>query len=345
MNKEKKVAFRFMAIDPSIEISEVKPVEKETRKGEMVNWGTKNNYPSWLYDIYSKTTTMKSIINCITNYVVGGGIEGVDTKLIRDMVETYCIFGGIPLHIVKNKAGETTKVECLDMRHVRTDKKKEHFYYNEGFGDNYQRTSNSILIPKYQKESKYGDSIMFYSNTKYSVYPVPEWSAAVKACIIEQKIDDFHYNDLINGFASDVVYNFNSGVPEDEEKKEIEKMIMEKYQGVENAGRPLINFSEDKEHALEVTPISVADFGDRYMSLLDNATHKQYAAWRTNANLIGITEGNNSFNSIEFEGLYMLFEAQVIKPIRKIVEGMLSEVYNKELEIKPFHIQFNDGVV
>lgn len=337
--------FKFIALDPIVETKELRPVERETVKGDMVNWGSKNNYPSWLYEVYRDTSTMTSIINCIVNYVVGDGADGVNTKLIHDMAETYCIFGGIPLHTVHNKGGELTKVECLDMRYVRTNKKHDLFWYNEDFTKSYQRQANSIILQPWTNEDVPGDRLLFYKNTKYSVYPVPEWSSAIKSCIIEQKIDDFHMNDLLLGFSGQHIFNFCDGVPDEEVKKEIETSIMEKFAGVENAGRPMINYADDKEHALQVDTISSIDFGDRYTALLDSATHKQYAVWRCNANLVGITEGNNSFNSIEFEGLYKLFEAQVIKPIRSVIEEMLSQVYKTTITIKPFVIKFDEETV
>lgn len=338
----------FAILDPVIDTIESVPVERELRKGEYCLWGSDNKYPNMVLYAAKQSPTMSAIINSCVNYITGEGDvlnEMITYDLIKDVAESYAIFGGFALHVAKNNAGEISRVECLDMRFCRTDKNRTFITYNEDFANDsgYISTKKSIILPT-QKDKSAQEYIYLYTNSKYNIYPVPEWASSLKSTMIEIGIIDYHFNGLKNGLNDTVIFNFLSGVPEDEEKKEIERAIDDKFCGTENAGRPIINYGNGAEEKLEVDTISTSNWADKYIALTENTKEKQYASWRMAPSLCGIVERGTGFSSTEYAEEYALFFANVIRPIQKRIELVLSEIFDVKCEITPIEVKFPETI-
>lgn len=342
-NKHTKLSFQI--IDSYISKLETLPNEVE-KTDNYTLWGKNNNYPKFIFSIANEASTLNSIIKTVSNYVAGDGVEDnelIDYDLIYDIAESYAIFGGFALDIVKDLNGSPMKIECLDMRYVRTDKFHTKVWYNEKFNDGYARGSKSIILPTQNTVSdKDNEYVFLFTNSKYFVYPTPIWISSIKSAIVEAKLDDFHLNDIDNNFTGNIIFNFYGGIPEDKEKREIERAIDEKFCGTENAGRPIINFADNKDKGLEVSTVESSDFGDRYNALMETSRQKQFTAWRCSPSLCGIPEIGTGFNATEYEEQYKLFYANVIRPMQKVINNSLSKITNSEIKIIPMQIDFGD---
>ena len=94
-----------------------------------------------------------------------------------------------------------------------------------------------------------------------------------------------------------VLVSLNNGVPDDEMKEEIEQNFNEKFTGKENAGRVIISYNNDKDHAAEVIKIDTEDFSERYKTLAERTRETIFTTFRITPKLIGISEDNIGFNS------------------------------------------------
>lgn len=336
-----KEKLSFAILNPQLDSIEVIPVERESKKNDWVLWGTDNKYPNIVFDASRNATNMNTIINTVINYVVGDGIDGIDDELLHDIAESYAVFGGFAIDVVKNNAGEISRVECLDMRFIRTNKTHDFIVYNEDYANRtgYVSQVKSLILPT-QVNNNAQEYVYLFTNSKYTVYPRPEWESSLQECLIEIGVTNYHLNGLKNGLNDTVLFNFVDGVPEDEEKEEIERAIDEKFLGAENACRPIIKFSSSADSALQVDTITTSNWADKYTALTNHVKEKQFASWRCAPSLCGIVERGTGFNATEYQEEYALFEANVIKPIRRKIEKALAEIYNREISIKPFVVNF-----
>jgi len=55
-----------------------------------------------------------------------------------------------------------------------------------------------------------------------------------------RKIDEFHLNNISNGFAASAIININGAVPDEELRSDYERSIREKFAGEDNAGKFII---------------------------------------------------------------------------------------------------------
>lgn len=353
-NTENKVKVSFAAIDPYIKENRVLPVEKEVRGLDYVTWGEDNHYPQYLYGLYKNVPTLQSIINTVVDYICGDEIQTnwiysdneQMSDLIFDIAKSYAIFGGFALSIIRNKLGEVAKILCLDFRNVRSSKNGEHFYYSSDFADKTYGRIKTICYPKFDKhQTDIMTSIFYYKEDRYSVYPTPLYGAAITACEIEKSIDEYHLNSINNNFMGSVLVSFNNGVPDDNIKSEIERNFNEKFTGKENAGRVVISYGEDKDHALTVEKIDTEDFSERYKSLADRSQQAIFTAFRCTPALVGIPSENNGFAAEEYQSEYVLFYRTMIAPIQKMIVKVLDKITDANNTIKPFSIQFPDATI
>lgn len=350
--KDNKVKISFAAIDPYIKEKKVLPTQKEIRGQEYFAWGDDNRYPQYLYELYSNVTTLQSIINTLVDYVCGDEIISdwiydtnyVISDLIFDIVKSYAIYGGYALSIVRNKLGDVAHISCLDFRNIRSNKEGTHYYYSTDFGEKSYGRIKTLCYPKFDKEQKNVlSSIFYYKDDKYSVYPTPLYGAAITACEIEKSIDDYHLNSINNNFMGSVLLSFNNGVPDDNIKNEIEKNFNEKFTGKENAGRVVISYSEDKEHALTLEKIDTEDFSERYKSLAERSQQAMFTAFRMTPTLVGINDNTKGFAREQYADEYALFNKTMVKPIQKMILRSLISIIDANIEIKPFTIEFEDN--
>ena len=350
--KDNKVKISFAAIDPYIKENKVLPTQKEIRGQEYFAWGDDNRYPQYLYELYSNVPTLQSIINTLVDYVCGDEITSdwiydnnyAISDLIFDIVKSYAIYGGYALSIVRNKLGDVAHISCLDFRNVRSNKEGTHYYYSADFGEKSYGRIKTLCYPKFEKEqTSVLSSIFYYKDDKYSVYPTPLYGAAITACEIEKSIDDYHLNSINNNFMGSVLLSFNNGVPDDNIKNEIEKNFNEKFTGKENAGRVVISYSEDKEHALTLEKIDTEDFSERYKSLAERSQQAMFTAFRMTPTLVGINDNTKGFAREQYADEYALFNKTMVKPIQKMILRSLSIIIDANIEIKPFTIEFEDN--
>lgn len=333
-----QISVAFASINQSVETNIKKPIEKDN--GEMTYWGAENAYPVYLYSLYQESPTLQAIINGVVDYTVGNGMEDDDVEmenLVRQMALSYAIYGGFALSISRNRFGGIAKVTVLDMRYVRSNQDNTVFFYSETFGKKYGR-GKMIKLPKFDAEDKeQWESIYYVKNSNYStVYPIPMYSAAVNSAECEKLISEFHLNSIHNGFSSNVMVSIN-GFPTDEEKSQIEDAFNDKFTGSENAARPLLMFSQDKEHAPEILKLDTDSFADRYTSLSKKIQFDLFTAFRCNPNLMGIPTEGTGFSGEEYENTFKLFNRFTIKPIQKLITNTLSTIYkNKDIAIKTF---------
>lgn len=344
----------FASLHPSI--MEVIPSqeEKEIRGLKFIVWGENNHYPSYLLNLYRNVATLRSIINGTTDFICGSEIASdsfifssdVLSDLVYDIALSYLIYGGFALNVLRNKQGKVIKLVCLDMRNIRSDKKGEKFYYSEDFDSKSYGRGKYIEYPAFNKDAiDVYSSIYYYKDDKFAVYPTPIYGAAVKACEIEKSIAEYHLNSINNGFMGSVLVSLNNGVPDDEQKVEIEKNFNEKFCGKENAGRVVISYNDSKEHEATISEIKTEDYGDRYKSLVDYSQQQIFTAFRATPAIFGIPTTDKGFSQEQYVDQFALYNAQMVKPIQKQIIRSLKKVADINIIIKPFKIEFEEKTV
>lgn len=348
----KKINVAFTARDPYLLDNIISAEEKEIRGQDFIQYGDRNKYPQYLYELYLNCPTLQSAINSIVDYTLGenvnSNIEKVnDNDTIEDLIKyitlDYVIYGGFALNIIKNRFGGIAQIYHLDFKNIRSNKKNTVFYYSEDWNKKSYGRVKTIKYPKYQKDSKDASSILYYTNTHIQTYPIPMWGAAVLGAEMEYRINNYQLNNIINGFSASYIVNLNNGVPSDEVKEEIERNFNEKFCGNDNSGRLVIAYNDNKENACSIEAIPEDKVVEKYDTAVKRAKEQIMTAFRCNPAILGIQIEGNGFNDNDTKESFRLFAKVVIKPIQNTVLRVLNGLYeNADISIEPFEIDFSD---
>lgn len=344
------------AIEKVIESNIPTYEESESRGKGYIQYGTDNQYPEYLFNLYNDVTSLKTIIQGTADFVAGDdakcNIKGFDMEintkgdtameLIKNLARDYLIYGGYAIQVVRNNAGGIAELYYIDFRYLRSSKKNDLFWYSEEYGKKYARTNKTIVYPKFVPEATdIATSIVYVKNEKSRTYPIPRYSGALKACEVERGIDEFHLSSLENGFFGSYMMNFCNGLPSDEQKAEIEREVTEKFAGVGNAGRILLNFSNGKDTAAYLQKLEIQDFGEKYDAAYKRSREQIYCAFQAVPAIFGLMSESTGFNEQEFSEAYKLYSRTVVKPIQRSITDTFDKIFGVKgsFSIQPFSIE------
>ena len=343
------------AIDRVLQDNIIQNIQKEIKGKDIVEYGERNIYPNYLYDLYSNVSVLQSIINgisiCFDNIEMhvpefelqvnenGESIEDV----IRQIIKDYEIYGGFALNIVRNRMGGIAGIYNLDFKRIRCNKKNTKFYYSEDWANKSLGRITTTTYPKFDPDDKtQASSIYYYKNDMYNTYPSPSWCGSVKAAEVLKNIGEFNLNSLHNGLSSDYIVNFNAGKPSEEQQAEIEDLFDEKYNGFENA-RPMLSFNNDFQHRTTVEAIPQTNFAEKYLALEKTSKQDIYCSFNISPALLGLPSENTGFQDQDLIESWRIATELVFRPILKIVKRTFEYIFQKQevVTIEILNIDFN----
>lgn len=344
---------KLAAIDIHTTTNIVSPTEGEARGKDYITWGDGNAYPDYLVGLVDNCATLQTIINGTADYVVGNGVEcNIDAfkeevnkdgdtmyDIVYKLAVNYLTFGGFALSITRNMSGEVDAIKDVYMPLLRSSKVNDVFYYSEEWN---KRRVRTITYPKYAVGDSNATSIVYVKSPKSrGTYPTPIWSAATKSAELDTLITNYHLNSIHNGFSGGHIFNFNDGEPDDEQKVEIERHVKDKFCGSENAGAILLSYNSDKEHALEVQRIDVADLDKKYNAVATWSMKQIYTAFRAVPCLFGLPTENSGFNREEFLQAFELYNKTVVRPIQQLISREMDKLFGVKdsITIVPFALE------
>lgn len=348
-----KITVTFAAIKPYLESHVVKPVEVQQAGRDWVAWGKDNTYPDYVDGLRREAATLRSVIDGVTDYVVGDRVDGValvgdkyvngDRDTWRDFIKAlgydYATFGGFAFEVIRNEAGQVAELYWIDFRYLRTNRTRDVFWYSEDWSKRWGKKKD-LVIPGFLPDAfGVASSIVYYTGSRRQVYPECPFGAAVIAAELERAIDEYHWNTMNNGFTGSYIVNFNNGNPPDEVKDEIEAQFNKKFSGHQNAGRIMFSWNPSKEAMTTLQEMKTSDFADKYDALAKRCRQQLFTAYRANPNLFGIPTDNLGFSSEEYESAFKLFNRTVVQPMQAAILAAIAYVGDWGLNITPFTLE------
>lgn len=338
-----------MKSDLKFSIFEPKPkviptfVEKDNNGRVYVGYGSDNKFPNYLWDLYLRSALLQSIVDAITDYTEGSGIDmnpalsryadfvNADGEIIDDIIKRivvdYLIFGGFAIQIIYNKLGEVNEIYWLDFRNIRTNKDNTEVYYNS---DWVRKGTDFLTYKVYNpKDTKHSGSEVFYfkGHITRGAYPIPRYNGALSAIETSTEISKYHHNSILNNFNGNLLINFNNGQPDEETQGIIERKIADKFSGAENASKFLVAFNDSKENGVTIERIGDDNQDKKYENLRTDTYKEIFTAFRIQPQLLGYSLEGTAFNKQEFEEAFDLFYKTTIKPIQRDIIRCFDKIF------------------
>lgn len=316
-------------------------------RGGFVNWGEKNDFCNTLYDCYLDCSILGSCINALTDYVSGSGVSEdkiinrsgeLLSELLQRVVFDYLLLGNATVQVIKNKKGEVAELSYVDVRNCRLSEDGDFVYYSKKWG---AYTKQMKKFDRWKKDSDAGNSILWMKSPKTkNVYGSPIWGSALREVLTYIEASKINYSTTLNHFAPTTLISFNNGTPPDEVMDDIEQAIINKYTGADGTNI-MLTWSDSKDNAPEILSFDTTNYSEKYITI-ENACRKAIlSTFRCSGQLVGLIEGQTSFNSVEFLGSFSLWKTTVARPIQTEIEKMFQKM-GIEFRMNEFIVDFGE---
>ena len=348
-----KIRFQFSCIDaPQVDIP--KPEEKTVSGKKMVYFGADNKFPDHMLEYYDDCATLQAIINGLTDYICGAGMQESDKadmkvdneggtlmELVKKCTADYNIFGAFSVNVLRNEFKEISELIYLDVRRVRLDEDGTHAYYQKSW-DKYSKTNR--VYPIFKASAADNNSVFYYKSPKSrGLYGLPMWSSVLKDVQTSIEISKFHLHSILNNFAPSAIVNYNNGVPTEEQQKEFETLLNKKFSGSENASRLLVSFNDNKEAAVTIERLSEDNFDKKYEALAKSVKENIFIAFRAHPQLFGADPERQGFNGVEYVQSFSLFKTTVVSPLQGEIESAFAKLGDKyAFKLNEFEVTIPD---
>jgi hypothetical protein len=339
------------------------PKFKESKKGDWFEYGSerpyRNCYGDYLVKLLNESSKQSTIIDAKTKFIVGKGfiIDGNTTFTERAMIEGFLrtpgedgnmedllckvvkdkkVFGGFALQIRVNSNGKIAAVDHLEFNDVRVGiEEGEYFYTSDWKARNPQDNEDFAKLKLFSFDNELDTEtnyIIYYKEYRPDLgeYPMPDYIAAIPYLEADSEIANFTLQNIKNNLTAGYIISFNNGQPSEEEMEDIEYRFKDYATGTDNAGKPLLSFTDQNSDHPSILPIPVNGQDERFINLNTQITQEIYTAHGvTSPMLFGIKDqtglGNNAD---ELRTAAELYQNIHIDGEQQILEELFNEIIN-----------------
>ena len=334
------------------------PLFAEKQGQEWVDYGIDNLYGDYLRDLFLSSSTHGAIVNGVADMIYGGGLDATDREdndqkkeqwlrlqellnnsddgLLQKIAFDIKLYGMVYLNVIWNRA--RTRIGGIKHLPVHTmrsgvadsDGVISHYYYKYDWNDSreQERPLNAFSMDD-RTEASTCLQIKRYSVAQH-YYAVPDYVGGTNYIELDREVSTFHLNNIRRGFFPSMLLSFKNGVPTEQERVNIERKVIEKFTGADNAGRILITFNDGDETAPEFTPIETNAADTMYEFLSKTVSEKTLTSHRVVSPLMfGVRSEGGGFgnNADELRDSYSLFNNTVIAPFQDILLKALGDLF------------------
>jgi hypothetical protein len=335
------------------------PEFKEVKNKDYILYGDNNLYPQYLLELFTRCSKHNAIVTGKAQMIKGRGwdvndqlsgfinkpnpYENLNDILYKSAIDLE-LFGGFALQITWSIASKKIAIiSHIDLSKLRVTKDYDYLYC-EDWNDSKKVKTETKRYPAFDPKNPTGTQILYYVQYRPSQkwYPIPDWVGAVSAIETDIEINNFHLNNIRQGFSGGTLINFNSGAnPPVELQKEISKRIKEKYQGTDRAGAVIVTFSDGKDKEPSVMSLSPSELDKQFSQLKESTTQEIFVGHKvTSPTLFGIATAGALGQRNEMRDAFELFQNNYIAHRQFIFEQVFNELaaingLPKELKIIP----------
>ena len=339
----------------------IAPIVKEVRGREYIEYGTeewKNLYPQFLIDLYYNSSTHAAIINATADMIAGSDVIALENdnlevlvglkkflanangkeswhEVSKKLAFDFKLQGGYALNIIWSQDRQSiSEVYHIPAERIRVGRPNalgvvDTYYISSDWSNLMENPA--MPVTAFNVNDRTSPSQILYTGSyspNMDMYYTPDYVAGCNWALVDQRVAEFHLNNIENGFSGSYFINFANGVPTKEEMNKTEHAINKKLTGASNSGKVVYTFSDGKDNTPEIIPISVSNADKQYIALQELLVQNILTAHRvTSPMLMGITSSNGfGSNTDELNSAFEIYLNTVIKPFQTQLLKTLSKI-------------------
>ena len=332
------------------------PAYKEKRAEGYIEFGEKNDYPTYLLDLYNKSAKHGAIVNNKAKYVSGNGWiteSGEDSVFVKKMmldvlskkvaldVET---FGGSYLEVIWGQLGrQIASINHVDYTRIRTNKDNTQFWYKEDWLAMGRDKKEAKVIPAFNPSTNEKVQILFVKEYRPGgmAYPLPGYISALNFIESDIEVSKHVLGNASTGFTPSKLITLPNGEPSDDEKKEITKTFEKRFTGSDGK-KFILSFVTDAARKPIIDDLGASDMTKEDFTAVDTLIQNNIFAGHeiTSPSLFGIAQPGKLGTSTELKDSYEIFKNTYANDKQMLLEGVFNMLaryagYDEVLKIMP----------
>jgi hypothetical protein len=333
-----------------------KPVIKEVSGKKWVLNGEKNQFYYDIIDAYNGSPTNSAIIDSYSQFIYGKGLTSKDKVSkasnwayvmsmlsksdLRKVCKDFEMFGesSLELKYINNRLKKIYHIakQCIAPEIANEDGEITGYWFSYDF-----RNVNKYKPVRFDAfgyaEAKQGERSEIFIISDYQVgqfyYKNPSYISGLPYSMMESEIANYCINHIQNGLSFGHVINMNTGVQlSEEEIQHNTQQIKNHLTGSGNAGKFFLNWNDNKDSEITITPLEVSDAHQQYQFLSSESRQQIMTSHKlTSPMIVGVKDANGfSSNADEIEIAFQELMINVIKPKQEIILDGLMEIFASE---------------
>lgn len=344
-DKKNTLAFNVINFNEAYE----KPTYTFNKKGNFIEWGAKNKYPTQLLDLYNHngSPTHKACINKKQHFISSQGFEDILEPALASFIASnmlqleltkasldYELFNGFSFEVTYTNGGDIASIKHIPFHKLRIgiETKEINFPY-VWFSNDWSKINKEEFKPEgirmFNPLIKQGKQVVYYSEYNpqtEGLYPIAPYAVGATLAYIEldYEIAKFHLNQAKQGYAPQFILNFATGIPTAEEQQDFAYAFARDFKGT-TGNNIILTYSEGKEQAPEISTIASNDSDKRFTLLMDLIDNKIVMGSEIPPQLLILTPGKLGTTDDRKE-LMDEFQKSYVTPRQNVLEGVLNKI-------------------
>jgi hypothetical protein len=350
----------------NVQFDQAQQPKFEEKKGRnYIEFGEKNNYPTYLIDLYGESPKHGAIIKGKVNYIYGKGFEDITQKanthgetwnqILKRSILDDELHGGFYLQIIYNALGVIKDVFHIEFQKVRASKDLSCFYVkNDWTLSDFKEKPREY--PAFNINNPTGAQILYVKqyNPKSDVYPLPSYFQGLNYIESDIQVSRHILGNAKHNFVATKLINFNNGLPQEEEQADVEMDLKKKFTN-HDGDRVVIAFNPSRENAVDIVDLGETSLTKEDFTNVNNLIQTEIFSCHqvTSPMLFGVkTEGQLGGRS-EIRDAYQIFQNTYVNERQQEHEQTFSKLMNLAgipgehliVPVEPLSFEFSEAIM
>ena len=356
-----------------LNFAEAKQPEYREKKGQgYMEFGEKNDYPSYLLSLYNKSAKHNAIVRGKVNYITGNGWATKEqdanaelfiqkpnqyetlTDLTRKVSIDIEVFGGAYLEVIWSQIGGKIASLChIDYTKLRSNKDNTQYWYKSNWED---RKEQAEVIAAYNTNNKVGKQILYIKEYRpgLDTYALPSYMGALNYIESDVEVSRHVLGNAQTGFSASKLITLPNGEPSPDEKRNIERRFTDRFSGSDGK-KFILSFVSDIAKKPAVEDLGASDLTKEDFNQVDKMIQQNIFAGHqvTTPSLFGVLVEGSLGTRSEIRDGYEVFKNTYVNDKQQFLEsifnklakinGVTSDLYIKPVE--PIGFEFSESII
>ena len=336
-----------------VQFAEAKqPEYREKKKEGYMEYGDKNDYPTYLVDLFNKSAKHNAIVRNKVHYICGNGWTGNEqfiakpnrsenlNDLTRKISMDLELFGGAYIEVIwgMNRVAEMWHI---DYTKIRTNKDNTQFWYKENWKDYKEKLE--VVYPAFNEKNPVGKQIMYLKEYRpnIGVYSLPVYFGALNYIESDIEVSKHVLGNAKTGFSASKLITLPDGQPSREEQNEIHRKFKNTYTGADGV-KYMLSFVNDASRKPIVDDLGQSDLTKEDFGRVDELIQTNIFSGHqvTTPSIFGIAVAGKLGSRTEMRDGYEIFKNTYVNGKQMFLESFVNFManqfgYSEEMRILP----------